>query len=67
MRFLQLCCACQGCSSAFLSYMGRRNSRGKGKKKKRKIERTIGTGGKIEKKKERIVMVGKIEKERKGN
>lgn len=68
MRLLQLCCACQGFSGAFLSYVGRRNSRGKGEeKKKRKIERKIGIGGEIEEKKKELLMVGKTKNELKGN
>ena len=68
MRLLQLCCACQGFSGAFLSYVGRRNSRGKGEeKKKRKKERKKGKGGEIEEKKKELLMVGKTKNELKGN
>lgn len=70
MRLLQLCCACQGFSGAFLSYVGRRNSRGKGEEKKKenwKNDRDWGERLREKKKKKEILMVGKTEKELKGN
>lgn len=53
MRFLHLCCACKGVQQCLPELHGQeeqQRKRGR-KKKERKIERMIGIGEKIEKKK----------------